>query len=199
MGIANSLIISSIIAYEQGRHNRALAECEEHLQIARQSGKRDTYARGLYNLGLINLESGNLFRAAEQVSEAESIAASIGNYHHQSTCRGYLTEVMVHQGYYKQAQRNGEDALLLADRLGLTAHRGDTSLRLAKASLAAGNLEATRSHLVEASQIYQRGGQELKSIWLLEPLGHLAYAEGNTSKAIDYLQTIMQKGVVWGN
>lgn len=199
LGVSHGLAISAMVASELGEFTVASTDAAERLQISLDSGSQEAYTESLFTAGTVKLDCGQFAEAGEQLELAKQIARRIGNAHHESTCNSYLIEVLLHQGHYQMAAETGQKSLLMADKMGLRAHRCNTLIRLARVALVNEDLAEARRQLTEAQDILRGARQEYKLTAIREHLGYLAYAEDDIAGATDHLRMLLQKGAQWGS
>jgi adenylate cyclase len=136
---ARALRIAGPIYAQMGRSEEAVAALEEGLTLADRAGSAEDIGACLVNLGLVELERGNVTAAVaanrRAVEEFERIAHAGGT----ALAFNNLADSLLQSGALDEAARWCDKALLLADRIGDDPTAGEALVNLAQVLLAQGD------------------------------------------------------------
>jgi len=174
---------AGILLGERGEWAAARARFEQALALAREIGDKQRIAIALSNLGNISLNEGDLDAAYPLYREALGIYEQLGERVYQAVALENLGLVELARGEREQAIATFERGLERAEAGEATHEAASVSIPLARARLAAGELERPRELLITALVTLQELGDPHKSAECMEAFANVAVADGRPDAA----------------
>ena len=148
--------------YRLGNYQEALANHQQHLQIAEELGNRDGVGIAYGNIGNAHLSLGNYQEALEKFQKALAIAEELGNRDGVAAAYGNIGNARYRLGNYREALENYQKHLQIAEGLGNRGRVGMVYVNIGSAHQALSNyreaLENYQKHLQIAEELGERGG-----------------------------------------
>jgi len=174
---------AGVLLGERGEWAAARARFEQALAVAREIGDQQRTAIALSNLGNISLNEGDLDAAYSLYREALGIYEQLGERVYQAVALENLGLVELARGEREQAIATFERGLARAEAGEATHEAASVSIPLARARLAAGELDRPRELLITALVTLQELGDPHKSAECMEAFANVAVAEGRPDDA----------------
>ncbi len=190
-GIAWMLLLMHGVSEHNGRFYTAEQQCNEALNIFKQTGNRHEIAMVEQQLGLNYFRQGNYDAAKTMLEKATAVYRHFGHHNKQYRIAYELGLVELHQGLYDDAAHRWQALLNTPD-----AQRWHNLVRtaVAKHALTTGNIQAAQWQLEKALSNFNPTGNAQErnetyatTIYLLPHLNH------DTHIAVDAIQTLAKE------
>ncbi len=168
---------AGVLLGERGEWAASRARFEQALAVAREIGDQQRTAIALSNLGNISLNEGDLDAAHPLYREALGIYEQLGARVNQAVALENLGLVELARGEREQAIAFFERGLACAEAGQATHEAASVSIPLARARLAAGELDRPRELLIAALVTLQELGDPHKSAECMEAFANVAVTE----------------------
>lgn len=190
-GRAGALVNIAMTEVQLGRHEAALAHCEQARQIFRQAGDAAGQARTLNNLAIIENRLGRYQDAAEHVLESLDLHRQAGNDTGAARARTNLGNVLSRLGRYDEAVGHHEEALALYRNTGDRSGEAISLSNLGRIEIKIGRYDRAEAHLGEALTL----DRELRNTGFeastLDNFGALHTARGDAERAVAFHREAM--------
>jgi DNA-binding SARP family transcriptional activator len=122
MGQGRALTNLGIVHKNLGEFRKAAQGYEQAYRIWQEIGDRMAESNTLVNLGSLDLKQGEIHRAQEYLTRARDLSRQIENWQGLAIALNYLGYLYSdHYHEYREALRYEDEAMVLAERLGLKA------------------------------------------------------------------------------
>ncbi len=178
---------AGVLLGERGEYAASRARFEQALAVAREIDDPQRTAIALSNLGNISLNEGDLDAAYLMYREALGIYVELDEHVNQAVALENIGLVELARGEREQAIATFERGLASAEA-GQSPHEAaSVSIPLARARLAAGELDRPRELLISALVTLQELGDPHKSAECMEAFANVAVAEQRAEDAATLL------------
>jgi non-specific serine/threonine protein kinase len=171
------------LTFVAGDYERARTIQEENLHLCRDLGLEAATLRGIYNLGLLDMASGDFGPSARRIEEARAGMLRLGNEQMAHALTGLLGEIARLAGDPETASRYFEECA------SAFAEQGDRRLPafvydgLARMCVDRGEFDRVGEILHEAFDIYREVGDRVGIVSFVETYALAAAARGDAGRA----------------
>lgn len=175
------------VNWRLGNLDEARAAQEESLTLARELGDVTHELIALNALGPIAAGQGNLDEAERFLTELHVRAVAVGNREREMTALGNLGMVAFDRKDYTVARGYCQQSIALSREIGVQDRLGLGLINLAGANIQLGELPAAHADLREGLALVLRLGTLTFVVPAVVTFAELAYAEGQTQRALALL------------
>ncbi|MBI4861268.1 MAG: tetratricopeptide repeat protein [Candidatus Riflebacteria bacterium] len=168
---------------EMGRYNRARPLLEANLEILRVVRAERHVASTLLKIGILELESGSLKRAASALDEALDCFVRVEDEHGMAGVQVAQATLLHRTGNRAGARVLMEGLLVEARREGSALDVADILYRLASQALEEGDLETARTRAGEAARAFDAVGRQRFAERMRALLIRVAFVAGELAVA----------------
>ena len=174
----------AVMAYGQGDDGAVVGYMTDLLELSRQAGG-DAYAEGYARagLGLVDMNRGDLVRAAARLEEALANFIECGELWTAAQTHTWLGTVLLLQGDQEGAVARFEEGLALARWIGDRGAIYNALYALAQVALDHGEYELAASHFVEGMSLSEEMKDLANVAYCLEGLATVAGARGEATRS----------------
>jgi predicted ATPase/Tfp pilus assembly protein PilF len=180
---AKALYRAGVLAWYQSDHERAIALCEESLQIAQALGDGQGIAWALHNLGRVAYLQGDYPRAVPLLEQSLAGFREAGDNWGIPWSLDVLGQAAVARGDYGQAERLWTESLELRQSIGDVQGIPWPLNNLGEVAAARGEYARARTLFEESLALFREQGVTRPIQWVLDNLGQVALAEGDYGRA----------------
>jgi tetratricopeptide (TPR) repeat protein len=183
-GEAGALLSLGVVAWQTGRHERAVEDLGQALALFRAAGDGRGEARALGNLGVVHTAAGQHETSAAYHRQALDRFVALGDRVGEANTLTNLADVDVRLGRYAEAVDLGRRALALFRELG---HRGGEATALTNLGdvlVHLGRHAEAVDHLEQALALFRDLGERYGQTCVLNGLGEAQAGLGRPDEAI---------------
>ncbi len=175
-----------------GRYDRAIANAEQAMELARQAKNLHWEAKILLNWGIIYWRQGNYESARQVMQQILELNGLTDNRQLQATCLNYLGLIHTQIANYGQAREDYQKALTLYRQIGDRGGEAGCANNLGLLESSLGRYEEARQSYAQALAICQAIGDRLREGISLNTLGQVQTILGNYESAKEHLQRSLE-------
>jgi tetratricopeptide (TPR) repeat protein len=167
-----------------GKPDHARVTFYEGLALARDLDDLSRELLMLQGLGIAAKNQDDFLEAERLLTEVYTRAVAVGNRYRAMTARNNLGEVAYERGNIALAHEYWQQSLALAHEIGAQAIIAMGLMNLAVIDIQLGDWSAARAKLREGLASAMRLGAPVRLVVAMVNFGELAYAEGQTERAL---------------
>ena len=196
---AGLLSLSGGISLLQGATGSTESDWLESIQMARDSGAKQTLGTALLSGGACALANNDLMRAAQYFEECQPLFHELGDEWSEALAILWLSNTLSLRGESERARKLFDQAVALA------RHQGDPWLLvvplvdMAQEAFSKGNLEEAESTLIEVSSLLRTVGDQWHLGWPLTALAHIQLSHGALDPARAHVAEALGLAREYGN
>ncbi|MBH9576249.1 AAA family ATPase [Inhella proteolytica] len=185
-GHYNSLALLGVVHWQLGEFTQATALLQQALALIERAGDVRRQVDVLSNLGVVAKAQGQPAKALAFYAAARAQALRIGDRAGEAMLLTNMSNAELMAGDFVAAGAHAEQAAALYGALREPAQQGMAMLNGAEAQRELGQLDAAQAGAERALALLRRAGAERNEAILLENLGLLAAARGDSASAADW-------------
>jgi predicted ATPase len=193
--LTDPLIFDGIIMHLNGEIDQALSLLEECLQCAQASGDRWSEAYALYNQGYIASLLGRFENGYDQMMTGLAMWRDLGDPQYTVLGLNFITQTLIHLGYYDQAHAFLNESLSLSEQFGDRWGKGTAYRFLGLLALNEGNITEAQSLFTKSLDQLADFSTGWDAVQSLVYLGDAATAAGDFGGAKGYYLDALPQGM----
>ena len=181
--LARALIGAGHLAWQQSKHEQALALVEQSLALCRRYGDKQGIAHSLYLLGVIAHWQGDRDRGRSLLEESLSLSREIKDELNMIEVLLFLADIRLRQGDNEQAAALLQEGLTLSQKLGDKWGIAFALSALGEVARRQGDYKQAVIHFQKALTLHGEQNSKVQMPFTLEALAITAAEQGHPERA----------------